>query len=62
MLGKRRDKEIELECPICGAQVKASPEEAEKGKVRCPRGHEFAVMGMLAESGRGAGAGPTQRK
>jgi hypothetical protein len=57
MLGKRRDEKIELECPICGVEVKASSEEAEKGKVRCPRGHEFAIMGML-----GSGRGQTQRK
>ena len=25
----------------------ASPALAEKGKLRCPRGHEFVVMGML---------------
>jgi len=27
--------------------VKTTAKQAEKGKVRCPRGHEFAVMGML---------------
>jgi hypothetical protein len=62
MLGKRPDEAIELECPICGVKVKASSEEAERGKVRCPRGHEFAVMGMLAGSGRDAGDGPAHQK
>jgi len=38
---------VELECPECGALVKATTKEAQKGKLRCPRGHEFAVMGML---------------
>jgi hypothetical protein len=47
MLGGRKTEAVELECPECGAVVKTTAEEAEKGKVRCPRGHEFAVMGML---------------
>jgi hypothetical protein len=47
MLGGRKTESVELECPECGAVVKTTAAEAEKGKVRCPRGHEFAVMGML---------------
>jgi hypothetical protein len=47
MLGGRGDEMVELECPECGTLVKTRATEAEKGKVRCPRGHEFAVMGML---------------
>jgi hypothetical protein len=62
MLRKKEEEEIELECPVCGVQVKARPEEAAKGKVRCSRGHEFAVMGMLAGSGRDTAAGHTRRK
>jgi hypothetical protein len=50
MLGGRKTEAVELECPECGAVVKTTAEEAEKGKVRCPRGHEFAVMGMLGGS------------
>ena len=51
MLGGKNDEKIELDCPECGAKVKTTVREAEKGKVRCPRGHEFAVMGMLGGSG-----------
>jgi hypothetical protein len=47
MLGRRSAEKVELECPECGARVTASAKEAEEGKVRCPRGHEFAVVGML---------------
>jgi hypothetical protein len=50
MLRKRDDEMVELECPECGALLKTRAKEAEKGKVRCPRGHEFAVMGMLGGS------------
>jgi hypothetical protein len=46
MLGER-DGEVELECPECGASVRTTVKAAEKGKVRCPRGHEFDVMGAL---------------
>jgi hypothetical protein len=49
MLGGR-EEEVELECPECGALVKATAKEAEKGKARCPKGHEFAVMAMLGDS------------
>jgi hypothetical protein len=55
MLGGRDMETVELECPECGALVKTNVKEAEKGKVRCPRGHEFAVMGMLDASGEGGG-------
>jgi hypothetical protein len=47
MLGENKNETVELECPVCGAIVKTTAKEAEKGKVRCPRGHEVAVMGML---------------
>ena len=48
MLGQRDDEPIELECPECGARVQTTAREAEKkGTVRCPRGHEFAVLGVL---------------
>ncbi len=58
MLGGKKES-VELECPECGAVVKTTAEEAEKGKVRCPRGHEFAVMGML---GGGALGGPPRER
>jgi peptide subunit release factor 1 (eRF1) len=58
MLGRSPDEKVELECPECGAKVKTTAKEAEKGKVRCPRGHEFAVMGMLGGTGGGGGMGP----
>jgi CxxC motif-containing protein len=47
MLGGPEGDTVELQCPECGAHVKATAKEAQKGKVRCPRGHEFAVMGIL---------------
>jgi hypothetical protein len=50
---------IELECPECGTLVKTTAKEAEKGKVRCPRGHEFPVMAMLGETIDDTG--PTRR-
>ncbi len=40
---------VELECPECGMRVKVTPEEAEKGEVRCPKGHAIAVMGILGD-------------
>jgi hypothetical protein len=51
MLGRQSDEPVELECPVCGTEFKATAREAAKGKVRCPKGHEFAVMGMLGGSG-----------
>jgi hypothetical protein len=57
MLGGRGEDTVELECPVCGARVETTAKEAEKGKVRCPRGHEFAVMGAL-----GGLEGPDERK
>ena len=51
MLGGRDKEPVELECPVCGTSVKTTAKEAQKGKVRCPRGHEFAVMGMLGGPG-----------
>ncbi len=51
MLGERDNEPIELECPECGARVRMTAGEAEKkGKVRCPRGHEFPVLGMLGSA------------
>ena len=57
MLGGHEKETVELRCPECGARVETTAKEAEKGKVRCPRGHEFAVMGML-----GGLEGPGERK
>jgi hypothetical protein len=58
MLG-RKEEAVELECPECGAHFEASGKEAAKGKVRCPNGHEFAVMGMLGGDDL---SGPPARK
>jgi hypothetical protein len=57
MLGGRDKETVEIECPECGALVKTTVKEAERGKVRCPRGHEFAVMGMLGGPGGSDGRG-----
>lgn len=57
MLREGKDEKVELECPECGAKVVTTSKEAERGKVRCPRGHEFAVMGMLGDLGSGGGPG-----
>jgi hypothetical protein len=57
MLREGKDEKVELECPECGAKVTTTSKEAERGKVRCPRGHEFAVMGMLGDLGSGGGPG-----
>jgi hypothetical protein len=51
MLSRRDEDTVELECPECGARVKATAKQAQEGKVRCPRGHEFAVMGILGDVG-----------
>jgi hypothetical protein len=51
MLRGKDNEKIELECPVCGAKVEATARDAEKGKVRCPKGHEFSVMGMLGGAG-----------
>ncbi|MGO9837070.1 MAG: hypothetical protein ACLP1X_22980 [Polyangiaceae bacterium] len=53
------EEQVELECPECGMRVKTTTTDAEKGKVRCPRGHEFAVMSMLGNSTDEVG--PTRR-
>jgi hypothetical protein len=60
MLGGRNDDAVELECPECGAHVKTTAKEAEEGKVRCPNGHEFVVMGMLGSAVRGDPSGTSQ--
>jgi predicted Zn finger-like uncharacterized protein len=57
--GDRGGDKVELECPECGARVKVTSKQAQAGKVRCPRGHEFAVMGILGGAGVG---GPGERK
>ena len=59
MIGGRDSDTVDLECPECGARVHTTVKAAEKGKVRCPRGHEFAVMGMLGGLG---GPGEPSRK
>jgi hypothetical protein len=50
--GEGKDDKVELVCPECGAHVRATAKQAESGKVRCPRGHEFAVVGMLGDLGK----------
>jgi hypothetical protein len=54
--GQGKDEKVELECPECGARVETTAKQAASGKVRCPRGHEFAVVGMLG----GIGGGPSE--
>jgi predicted Zn finger-like uncharacterized protein len=51
MLDRGSNEPVELECPECGTVFKTTERDAAKGKVRCPRGHEFAVMGMLGGEG-----------
>jgi hypothetical protein len=48
---RHKPEKVELECPVCGAPVMSPLEDVEKGKVRCPRGHLFEVMGMLGAPG-----------
>ena len=60
--GNRGREKVELECPECGARVKVTSKQAEAGKVRCPRGHEFAVMGILGGGGAWGVGGPGERK
>ncbi len=55
MFGKGQGETVELECPVCGARVETTAKAAESGMVRCPRGHEFEVMGILG------GIDPTAR-
>ena len=57
MVVKTDDETVELRCPECGARVETTAKQAESGKVRCPRGHEFAVMGMLGGALGGFGDG-----
>ncbi len=57
MIGGRGDDPVDLECPECGARVHTTVKATEAGKVRCPRGHEFAVMGVLGGIG-----GPSEPK
>ena len=54
MLEGQRDETIELECPECGARIEATAKDAESGRVRCPRGHEVLLMGMMGELDGGA--------
>jgi hypothetical protein len=55
MLRKNSDERVELECPECGAIVRTTARLAEEGTLRCPNGHEMAVMGIL-------GGAPTRDK
>ncbi len=51
MIDKRDDEAIDVECPECGAIVRTTGRLARKGQVRCPRGHEVALMEMLFDPG-----------
>jgi len=51
MLGRRDEDKVELVCPECGAKFEVTAKQAERGKAKCPRGHEFAVMGILGGGG-----------
>jgi hypothetical protein len=57
MIGGRDSETVDLECPVCGARVHTTVKAAEKGKVRCPRGHDFEVMGALGDVGGPGGPG-----
>jgi hypothetical protein len=60
MLRKGDEETVELHCPVCGAEVKTTAKQAEGGKVRCPRGHDFEVMGILGGAD-GPGGSDTPR-
>jgi predicted Zn finger-like uncharacterized protein len=51
MLGKGGKDKVDLECPQCGTKFQVTEAEAAKGKVRCPKGHEFGVMGLMGGGG-----------
>ena len=51
MLGKGGKEKVDLECPQCGTKFQVTEAEAQKGKVRCPKGHEFGVMGLMGGGG-----------
>jgi predicted Zn finger-like uncharacterized protein len=51
MLGKGGKDKVDLECPQCGTKFQVTEAEAQKGKVRCPKGHEFGVMGLMGGGG-----------
>ncbi len=55
MLGRGKGNEpVELQCPECGTRFQTTEAQVAKGKVKCPKGHEFGVMGAL-----GGGGGPS---
>jgi formylmethanofuran dehydrogenase subunit E len=49
--GRDKKEKVELVCPECHEKVTATLEEAQAGKVRCKRGHEVVVMGILGGPG-----------
>jgi predicted Zn finger-like uncharacterized protein len=53
MLGKggKETEKVDLECPECGTKFQVTAAEAAKGKVRCPKGHSFGVMGLMGGGG-----------
>ena len=51
MLGGRDEEKVNLVCPQCGTKFQSTAKQAAKGKATCPRGHVFAVMGMLGGGG-----------
>ena len=53
MLGKGDKEKVDLECPECGTKFQVTAAEAAKGKVRCPKGHSFGVMGLMGGGGPG---------
>ena len=52
MLGRRDDEPVELECPVCGTEFKATESEAAKGKVRCPQRPRVRRHGDARRPGR----------
>ncbi len=51
MLGRDDKQKVDLECPRCGAKFQVTEAQAAKGKVTCPKGHEFGVMGLMGGGG-----------
>jgi predicted Zn finger-like uncharacterized protein len=51
MLGRDDKGKVDLECPKCGTKFQVTEAQAAKGKVTCPKGHEFGVMGLMGSGG-----------
>jgi len=51
--GRNKKEKVELMCPECGEKVVSTIDDVQGGKVRCKRGHEIEVMGILGGPGEG---------